>query len=245
VSDFRLDTYEITVGRFRRFVAAYARNMTAGGSGKDRNDPGDPGWDVTWNANLPANASTLASDVSWCNSDYTAWTDAPGANETRPMSCISWYEAFAFCIWDGGRLPTEAEWNYAAAGGDQQRPYPWGNADPGTDASRAVFGCYFGATGTCTGESNSAPVGSAPLGNGRWGTADLAGSVWEWTLDWYDGSYTVPCSDCAALSPATNRVLRGGSFYDPVIYLSTTYRGNFFDPGQHTFDIGARCARDP
>jgi len=54
------------------------------------------------------------------------------------MNCVNWYLAFAFCTWASSRLPTEAEWNYAAAGGDEQRRYPWGNEDPGADIALAV-----------------------------------------------------------------------------------------------------------
>jgi formylglycine-generating enzyme required for sulfatase activity len=244
VTTFRLDTYEITVGRFRKFVAAYAPDRMIAGAGKDPNDPKDTGWDPAWSSELPATREELESDVSWCDSRFTAWTHLPSGNENRPMNCIDWYEAFAFCIWDGGRLPTEAEWNYAAAGGNEQREYPWGDTTPGDDANLAVYGCYYSGTGTCTSISNTAAVGSAPKGNGRWGQADLAGSVWEWVRDWY-GDYPLPCSNCIAETPGANRVARGGSFYDPMIYLSTTMRGNFSEPNLQTFDIGARCARAP
>ena len=66
---------------------------------------------------------------------------APGANESLPINCITWYEAFAFCAWDGGFLPTEAEWNYAAAGGSEQRAYPWSNPPTSTtiDCSHANY----------------------------------------------------------------------------------------------------------
>ena len=120
------------------------------------------------------------------------WTDTPGNNEALPMVYVTWFEAFAFCAWDGGRLATEAEWNYAAAGGDEQRLYPWGAAE--ADATRAVYGCI---RSSCP-ASIILPVGSKPAGNGKWGHSDLAGSVAEWNFDWYPTTlYKNPCVDCA------------------------------------------------
>jgi hypothetical protein len=74
---------------------------------------------------LAANRAALISTVK-CNSDsrYQTWTDAAGANENKPMNCVTWHEAMAFCIWDGGYLPTELEWNYAASGGQREARVP-------------------------------------------------------------------------------------------------------------------------
>jgi formylglycine-generating enzyme required for sulfatase activity len=164
------------------------------------------------------------------------WTDAPGANENLPMNCVDWYDVFAFCAWDGGRLPTEAEWNSAAAGGGDQRDYPWGNTTP--DGTYAV---YCPAT-PCT--FNVLTVGSkSPKGDGKWGQADLAGGMYEWNLDAWATAYSNPCSDCANLPLGSAEVLRGGSwFYDASHMLSSdhtlseapSYRGD---------SVGARCAR--
>ena len=88
----------------------------------------------------------------------------------RGVEAESWYDAYAFCIWDGGFLPSEAELEYAAAGGSQQREYPWGSTDPGTDSQHAIYGCSdlpsppaaAGAAGCAV-----APVGmAAQQGNG-------------------------------------------------------------------------------
>ena len=127
------------------------------------------------------------------------------------MNCIDWYEAYAFCIWDGGFLPSEAEWEAAAAGGPEQRAYPWGSAAPTGDLY-LISDCDYpaGATG-CSGVANIAPVGTAMLGAGRWGQLDLAGELAEWTLDYY-APYVDPCTDCVFLTDYSYRVVRGGSF---------------------------------
>src|SRR5262249_48860048 len=97
VSDFRLDTYEVTVGRFRAFVAAYPDDVPAAGAGKNPHDPSDPGWESAWIASMPADRDALAAAVQ-CDASFQSWTDVAGDNETRPMNCITWYEARAFCI---------------------------------------------------------------------------------------------------------------------------------------------------
>src|SRR5580692_1285282 len=93
-------------------------------------------------------------------------------------------------------LPSEAEWEYAAAGGNQQLLYPWGSTDPGTNNEYAIYSCNYSRAGGC----NIAPVGYASLGLGNWRQLDLAGEVYEWTLDAY-AEYVDPCVDCAYFRP--------------------------------------------
>jgi formylglycine-generating enzyme required for sulfatase activity len=240
VSDFRLDRFEITVGRFRRFVAAYSRDMISAGVGRNPNNPSDPGWDTAWNASLPADAAALQTDVQ-CSSAYQTWTATAGSNENMPIVCLDWYTALAFCIWDGGRLPTEAEWNYAAAGGSEQRVYPW-SSPPGN----ATIDCsYANFNGGCSAAVAPKSVGTeSPKGDGKYGQADLAGNAWEWILDWYGIPYPNPCMDCADTTAATGRVLRGGDLAYGYLYQSSSYRFSNA-PGFHGGDYGARCVRSP
>jgi formylglycine-generating enzyme required for sulfatase activity len=165
------------------------------------------------------------------------WTATPGTQEHVPINCVNWAEAYAFCIWDGAFLPSEAEWEYAAAGGSEQREYPWGSTDPGTADQFAIYGGYY-APG-CTGASCFAPVGSTPSGAGRYGQLDLEGNAWTWTLDWY--APYAPCSNCAEVTQTEGvRVTRGCAFDSTAAYLLPTLRNSedrYFD--------GIRCAREP
>jgi len=110
------------------------------------------GWDPSWNASLAINTGTLVANMK-CNATHQTWTDAPGGNESRPMNCVSWYEAMAFCVWDGGYLPTEAEWNYAAAGGQEQRAFPWSSPPFALTNDDSTYASYYvDATKQCFGD---------------------------------------------------------------------------------------------
>jgi len=266
ISAFRLDKYEMTVGRLRQFVNYLAAGgaLPAAGSGKHTHlnagkglaDSGksgsfEPGWDSGWNSNLPTGANAVATwTKNLACSTYGTWSATAGNNETLPITCLDWYEAHAFCIWDGGFLPSQAEWEYAAAGGDEQRMYPWGSTDPGTDSKYAMYDCYYptGKPGNCTSLANIAKVGTASMGGGKWGQLDLSGSVWEWDLDVYIAKPDNPCTDCAHLTGGTDRVLPGGGFHTGLmpfmlsssrtsLNYATTYRGDY--------GVGVRCARTP
>jgi len=223
VSDFRLDKYLVTVGRFRTFVnAGMGTQLTAPpqGAGAHVKIAGS-GWDVDWDTSLAVNTAALMEAVK-CDPSNQTWTDVPAGNEHRPLNCVMWYEAMAFCAWDGGYLPTNAEWNYAAAGGDEQRAYPWSSpaSSISLDRSQATYDCTIDEAPACM--FGLTAVGTRPAGDGRWGQSDLVGNVFEWMLDW-NTPYETPCTDCAALtSPyadGSTRQFRGGSFNSAVHYL--------------------------
>jgi formylglycine-generating enzyme required for sulfatase activity len=265
VSTFRLDRYEVTVGRFRRFVSAAMPTVygpkgwtPSAASGKhahlnggrglsNGSSPGtyEPGWALSSNGGLELTDAKLT-----CDPAYATWTAVPAGNENRPINCVNWFESYAFCIWDGGFLPSEAEWEYAAAGGSQQREYPWGAETPGTRDEYAIFGagyyatCYYPDGGPCGDATNIAPVGTAARGAGAWGQFDLAGNVFEWNLDSAAG-YANPCTDCFSMQvPLYYQRLRGGDFGSTVQFLLPAYRGE--DPTTtRSYGLGFRCARTP
>jgi formylglycine-generating enzyme required for sulfatase activity len=245
ISSFALDTFEVTVGRFRRFADDYEAWRAGGnpqsGSGKNPKIAGS-GWDPAWDSSLPSTRTGLLSNVQCDKSGfYQTWTDSPVGNDDKAINCVGWYEATAFCIWDSGRLPTEAEWEYAAAGGDEERVYPWGGARP--DCSYATF-FYGGSPCVPTGVT---PVGSVPNGSAKWGHQDLAGNLWEWVLDWYGAYDTNNCADCANFSPgvARSRGVRGGYLMqDTATFLRAVTR-EYGGPDIHDVSVGVRCARDP
>lgn len=260
VSDLRLDKYEVTVGRFRQYVAAVVGGWKPaagtgkhthlnGGSGLSASGVGgyESGWDASWTTTtiFPTSPSTWDASLA-CYGEYSTWTPSPGVSETRPINCLTWYDAAAFCIWDGGFLPSEAEWNYAAAGGTEQRAYPWGATAPGANASLAIHDCHYSGTGSCTGIANIAPVGVVPAGNGKYGQSDLAGNVFEWVLDGFTSPYAeTTCTNCSYLPPGVGRVIRGGGYVNAAVYLRAGNRDYSRPPTTRSDFIGVRCARTP
>jgi formylglycine-generating enzyme required for sulfatase activity len=253
VSDFRMDKYLVTVGRFRQFVNAWTGGYVPpalsgkhthlnGGQGLANSGSAgtyEPGWITSDDGNVAPTNDNLA-----CAAGYQTWTNAAGSQENLPINCVNWWESYAFCIWDGGFLPSEAEWEYAAAGGSQQREYPWGTTAPGAGNLYAIYACdYASDGGTCTGVTNVAPVGTPTLGAGLWGQLDLAGDVAEWNLDWL-GSYVDPCVDCAYFTSTTDRTARGGDFLSGSSFVQPPSRDGDM-PSTRAESIGLRCARTP
>jgi formylglycine-generating enzyme required for sulfatase activity len=202
----------------------------------------ESGWDLAWPADLPAVKASW-DDIDHLTCPGSSWTASPGPNENKPVACVTWYQAYAFCTWDRGFLPSYTERNYASSGGDEQRPWPWGSDPP--DANHAQY-CV---QQFCLDPVPLLDVGSkSPLGDGRFGQADLGGNVWEWVLDSEVGMGT--CKDCMYQDPSSQNRLDPGSGIDghqdgltnqPVATSST-----FFDPvNSRQSSVGFRCARAP
>jgi formylglycine-generating enzyme required for sulfatase activity len=245
VSSFKLDKYEVTVGRFRAFIEATVPNWhPPAGSGKHTHLPRgglygvnqlavEQGWDPAWDASLPKTAMDWDSHLDCLQ---TSWTPTRGANERRPIVCVDWYDAYAFCIWDGGFLPTYAEWNFAAVGGREQRSYPWGNTAP--DLNHTQF-CEVHPCATLIN------VGFKVPGNGLWGQSDLAGNAWEWVLDAWPPTTGDTCEDCVIFDAGTNyHTVLGGGFDGSIDTLGND-KINYDTVDHQDQSDGFRCARPP
>ncbi|PIE05573.1 MAG: hypothetical protein CSA75_04040 [Sorangium cellulosum] len=229
------------VGRFRTFVEQYD-GAPEPGAGAHPFIEGS-GWDSDWD-NFIAPDSALLKEGLRCDPVYATWTESGGEYVNRPINCVTWYEAFAFCAWDGGRLPTEQEWEYVAAGGEFNQLYPWGSDAP--TQSLASYDCLFDGTVGCN-NADLPDVGSLPAGAARWNHLDMSGGVYEWTLDsfvpdWYSGEGS-DCQNCANLIRGSQRVIRGGSFSHTTPRLRAASRDDAA-PSDRTNFIGFRCARD-
>ena len=215
VKPFRLMRTEVTNQAFAAFVRE-TRHIT---------DRERDGWGWVWPAGR------------WIRRKGADWNHPHGPDDSiqdrhdHPVVQVSANDATAYCRWRGLRLPTEAEWEFAARGTDGRR-YPWGNAPPLQSAPfRTNFGSVrcCGADGT-DGYVNTAPVGRFPAGVSPFGIEDMAGNVWEWTSDRFPGE-------------PQWMAIRGGGWGNNPYCLRVSYRhGNRPEYGLDL--VGFRCAGD-
>lgn len=209
VAPFLLDATEVTVSDYAACVRA-GRCTPAGTS-------------VRWEG---ISAGERARWSAACNADRADRAD-------HPVNCVDWAQAEAFCAFAGKRLPTEAEWEWAARGDAAATRYPWGEDAP---ADRA---CWSGAgNGAGGARSETCPVATHPRGATPGGLQDLAGDVWEWT-----SSEDRVATDSRGRGGTPARVARGGGFADAAPERLTAGVRALDLPTARAADLGFRCAR--
>lgn len=224
VADFDLDLTEVT-------VAAYAACVRRGAC---EPAPTTADWPDIFPPERP-----LAN--SFCNGNRAD-------RQEHPVNCLTWTQADTYCRAVGRRLPTEEEWEYAARGGDEQRTYAWGN-DPPTvlrmnacgvecaEAMRRIRPWTF-LYPESDGWAGTAPVGSFPDGDGRWGLVDIAGNVQEWLS-------TPFCPYDNPRCESQERSARGPAFLGNQVFKMRAARRNRDVIWHRSGDLGVRCARTP
>jgi formylglycine-generating enzyme required for sulfatase activity len=206
-------------------------------------------------------ASTVNEHVEMSAKEHAVYDELcnikdPAAHSKHPINCVSWDQASKFCKEHGKRLPTEAEWEFAARGPDG-RKYPWGDEEPTAGYLNAcgkecvAWGKKNGMTFDAMYEADdgfatTAPVGSFAKGASPFGVNDVVGNVWEWVSDWYgpyaEGEATNPRG---ATSPEKNgeRVIRGGAWNGSrASWVRPTFRFKS-DPKARSYGVGFRCAK--
>lgn len=200
---------------------------------------------------LRSSAPRVSGVEWWIQVEGASWNHPMGANSgpigTHPVVHVSWQDATAYAQWSGGRLPSEAEWEYAARGGLEQAVYPWGNDFPqGRHAKANIFEGTFPVHNTAEdGYAGTAPVDAfEPNGFGLYNTV---GNVWEWTADWFSISHRTDLSiDPSGPTSGRSKVIRGGSYlcHDSYCNRFRVSARTAASADSSTGNVGFRLARE-
>lgn len=230
VKPFCISSTTVSNGDFARFVddGGYQRRKLWS----------EQGWQWKEMAHAEAPAYWVKADGEWLLRRFDNWVPLPRNNA---MIHVNWFEADAYCRWAKRRLPTEAEWEMAAATTPNdtllKRRYPWGN-DPPSEERANLDGFMAG----------SAPVAGFPEGDSAWGLRQMMGNVWEWSADWflpYPGFVVDPYAEYSLPWFGNHKALRGGCFATRARLLRNTWR-NFYTPDRRDVFGGFRtCAIEP
>jgi formylglycine-generating enzyme required for sulfatase activity len=200
-----------------------------------------------------ANWSAGISDKEKAPLDALCNIRDPAARAKHPINCVDWEMAAKYCREQGGRLPTEAEWEFAARGPDG-RKYPWGDDSPSAELLNAcgkecmAWGAKNGVKenamyDTDDGFPNTAPVGSFPKGASRYGLKDVVGNVWEWVADYYGPYGKDEQKDPKGPASGDEMVIRGGGWNgSEASWVRPTFRYKAV-PGERSYGVGFRCAK--
>lgn len=247
VNPFWIAPVVVSNERFASFVAATGYRTVA-----ERE-----GWSYVFAGLLPDGFPPTrgVAEAPWWRQVYGAdWCHPEGPHSSiddrfdHPVVHVSWHDAMAYCGWSGLRLPTEAEWEYAARGGLVQKRYPWGDdlTPRGEHRCNIWQGTFPSHNTQADGYLGTAPVDAFPP-NG-FGLCNVAGNVWEWCADWFSPTYhrAGPRTSPSGPSSGQARVMRGGSYLCHAAYCNR-YRvaaRSANTPDSSTGNLGFRCARD-
>ncbi|WP_263705702.1 formylglycine-generating enzyme family protein [Shouchella tritolerans] len=248
VDPFLIDQYTVTNAEYREFVQATGYVT----------ESEKFGWSYVFHNFLPpqvlARVNRVVSTPWWCAVDGAFWYQPEGPGSTiddrmdHPVVHVTWNDALAFCKWVGKRLPTEAEWEYAARGGHEQKRYPWGDElTPNGEHYCNIWQGKFPDKNTNEdGFKGTAPAKSFPE-NG-FGLYNLSGNVWEWCSDWFSRSIHSRGGRENPQGPlkGKTKIMRGGSYLCHVSYCNR-YRvaaRTSNTPDSSSGHLGFRCVAD-
>lgn len=250
LSPFAIDIHPVTNADFAAFVAATGHVTESERYGTS----------FVFHAQVPDERydevveDTLAAAPWWCLVRGAAWhaPEGPGSTidgrMTHPVVHVSWNDAMAYCAWSGAALPTEAQWEYAARGGLEQKLYPWGDelAPDGRHLCNVWQGEFPHVNTADDGYTATCPVDAFPP-NGH-GLFSVTGNTWEWCADYWGTAFTArPLRDPQGPTHGTARVMKGGSFLCHASYCNR-YRPaarTMNTPDSAASNIGFRCVRPP